>query len=147
MFLKEFRDLRKKPDRLQGLPDVLNYAALVLPGVLLLKDGSLLAGFEYGGPDLNSASSGGTRRACLPGEQRISASGRRMDAERRSHSARKRRLSERGSIPRSHHCGDRSRAPAALLKRARTFRHSFRTYSHLQTGFRPSPTRSTAFLF
>src|SRR5579872_284644 len=57
MFLKEFRDLRKKPDRLQGLPDVLNYAALVLPGVLLLKDGALLAGFEYGGPDLNSASS------------------------------------------------------------------------------------------
>jgi len=56
MFLREFKDLRRKRDHLVGLPDLLNYAALVSPGVILLKDGALLAGFQYSGPDLNSAS-------------------------------------------------------------------------------------------
>ena len=53
---KEFRNLRRKPDRLTGFPDLLNYAAFIDPGILLLKDGSLLAGWRYNGPDLNSAS-------------------------------------------------------------------------------------------
>lgn len=56
MWFKEFRDPRRKRQRLLGLPDLLNYAALVAPGVVLLKDGGFLAGFNYGGPDLNSAS-------------------------------------------------------------------------------------------
>jgi len=39
----------------QGLADLLPYAALVRPGVVVNKDGSLLAGFEYRGPDMDSA--------------------------------------------------------------------------------------------
>jgi type IV secretion system protein VirB4 len=53
---REFRNLQRKSDRLVGFPDLLNYAALIDPGVILLKDGSLLAGWRYSGPDLNSAS-------------------------------------------------------------------------------------------
>jgi NitT/TauT family transport system ATP-binding protein len=56
MMFREFRKLRCKSDRLGGFPDLLNYAALIDPGVILLKDGSLLAGWRYSGPDLNSAS-------------------------------------------------------------------------------------------
>jgi len=55
MLLREFRDLRRRRERLLGFSDLLNYAALVDPGVTLLKDGSLLAGWRYAGPDLNSA--------------------------------------------------------------------------------------------
>jgi type IV secretion/conjugal transfer VirB4 family ATPase len=38
-----------------GLPDLLNYAALVSDGVVLCKDGSLLAGWFYQGADLDSS--------------------------------------------------------------------------------------------
>ena len=55
MLLREFKNLRRKRERLLGFSDLLNYAALVDPGVILLKDGSLLAGWRYTGPDLNSA--------------------------------------------------------------------------------------------
>jgi len=40
---KEFRNLQRKSDRLGGFADLLNYAALIDPGIALLKDGSLLA--------------------------------------------------------------------------------------------------------
>ena len=56
MLLPEFKKLRKKPDHAVGLPDLLNYAAFVAPGTILMKDGALLAGFAYVGPDLNSSS-------------------------------------------------------------------------------------------
>lgn len=49
MFLSEFRS------RAYGLPDLLPWAALVADGVVLTKSGSFLAGFEYFGPDLDSA--------------------------------------------------------------------------------------------
>jgi len=39
-----------------GLPDLLNYAALIDDGIVLGKDGSLLAGFFYYGDDVMSAS-------------------------------------------------------------------------------------------
>ena len=55
MLLREFRNLRRKRDPALGFSDLLNYAALVYSGVILLKDGSLLAGWRYTGPDLNSA--------------------------------------------------------------------------------------------
>src|SRR5579883_310881 len=55
MLFREFKNLRHKRERLLGFSDLLNYAALVDPGVILLKDGSLLAGWRYTGPDLNSA--------------------------------------------------------------------------------------------
>jgi type IV secretion system protein TrbE len=48
---REFRNLQRKSDRLVGFPDLLNYAALIDPGIILLKDGSLLAGWRYSGPD------------------------------------------------------------------------------------------------
>ncbi|HCF1779074.1 TPA: hypothetical protein NH898_005872, partial [Pseudomonas aeruginosa] len=38
-----------------GLPDLLNYAALVDEGVVLGKDGSLMAGFFFRGDDAASA--------------------------------------------------------------------------------------------
>lgn len=47
--LKEFRSAAK------GLPDLLPYAALAEPGVVLCKDGSLLAGWEYRGQDVASS--------------------------------------------------------------------------------------------
>ena len=47
--LKQFRDKAK------GTPDLLNYAAPVDDGIVLCKDGSLLGGFLYRGPDLTSA--------------------------------------------------------------------------------------------
>ena len=39
----------------EGLHDLLNYAALVDTGVIQCKDGSLMAGFYYQGPDIASA--------------------------------------------------------------------------------------------
>ena len=49
MLYKEFRSTAK------GLPDLLPWAALVDNGVVLTKSGGLLAGFEFRGPDLDSA--------------------------------------------------------------------------------------------
>ena len=47
--LKQFRD------RAKGTADLLNYAALIGEGLVLGKDGSLLAGFLYRGPDTASS--------------------------------------------------------------------------------------------
>ncbi len=47
--------LREQRRPLRGLPDLLNYAALVDEGVVLNKDGAFLAGWEYSGPDLDSS--------------------------------------------------------------------------------------------
>src|SRR5262249_1883611 len=56
MLLKEFRDLRRRQRPPLSLPDLLNYAAPVAPGVMRLKDGGFQGGFSYDGPDLSSAS-------------------------------------------------------------------------------------------
>jgi len=55
--LREFRSTAK------GLPDLLNYAAVIDDGVVLNKDGSLMAAWEYRGDDLDSA--GATELAAL----------------------------------------------------------------------------------
>ncbi|MGE4529896.1 MAG: conjugal transfer protein TrbE [Acidithiobacillus sp.] len=47
--LKEFRS------KAYGLPDLLPWAALVDNGIVLNKNGSLMAGFYYTGPDLDSS--------------------------------------------------------------------------------------------
>jgi type IV secretion system protein VirB4 len=47
--LKHYRDTAA------GLPDLLNYAAMIDPGVLLNKDGSLTAGFFYRAQDISSS--------------------------------------------------------------------------------------------
>ncbi len=47
--LKHFRDKAK------GVADLLNYAALIDEGVVLCKDGALLGGFFFRGPDTASA--------------------------------------------------------------------------------------------
>jgi len=47
-----FREHRKHP---LSVADLLPWGALVAPGIVANKDGSLLAGFEYWGPDLDSA--------------------------------------------------------------------------------------------
>ena len=48
--LKEYRDKAK------GVADLLNWAALVEDGIVLCKDGSLIAGWVYRGDDMGSAS-------------------------------------------------------------------------------------------
>jgi len=48
--LREFRT------HLKGYADVLNYAAVIEDGIILNKDGSLLAGWEYRGYDMDSSS-------------------------------------------------------------------------------------------
>jgi type IV secretion system protein VirB4 len=47
--LKPFRS------RAAGLPDLLNWAALIDDGIVQGKDGSLLAGWFYRGPDIASS--------------------------------------------------------------------------------------------
>lgn len=50
--LKTFRD------RAAGLPDLLNWAALIGDGIVQGKDGSLIAGWFYRGPDIASSTDG-----------------------------------------------------------------------------------------
>ena len=50
--LRKGQEHRSAP---QGLSDLLNWAFLIGDGVVLQKDGALLAGFTYRGPDLGSA--------------------------------------------------------------------------------------------
>lgn len=38
----------------KGLPDILNYAALVDSGVVMNKDGSIMVGYFYRGDDIGS---------------------------------------------------------------------------------------------
>ncbi len=47
-------DLRQFRSKAKGLADLLNYSNVVAPGVVLCKDGMLLAGFFYAGPDISS---------------------------------------------------------------------------------------------
>src|SRR5579863_4265916 len=56
MFFKEFKDLRRKRDKLCGLPDQLNYAIQMDEYTIALKDGAFLSAFDCSGLDLNSAS-------------------------------------------------------------------------------------------
>jgi type IV secretory pathway VirB4 component len=56
MFLKEFKDLRRKRGRLLGLPDQLNYAIPIDDYTIAMKDGAFLSAFDCAGLDLNSAS-------------------------------------------------------------------------------------------
>ncbi len=56
MFLKEFKDLRRKREKLLGLPDQLNYAIPVDDQTIAMKDGAFLSAFTCLGLDLNSAS-------------------------------------------------------------------------------------------
>ena len=46
MLLKEFKDLRRKPDKRIGTPDLFNFAFLGAPGVMVLKDGALMTCFD-----------------------------------------------------------------------------------------------------
>ncbi len=56
MFLKEFRDLRRKRDRRLSLPDLLNFGFAEDDYTIVMKDEARLVGFECLTPDLNSAS-------------------------------------------------------------------------------------------
>lgn len=70
MFLRDHRRTYR------GLADLLNWGALVSDGVILNKDGSLLAGWEYRGPDFESStpedlahlSTSVSRALCLLGD-------------------------------------------------------------------------------
>lgn len=43
-------------DTVKGLPDLLNFASVIRPGVVIGKDGALLAGYYYRADDISSAS-------------------------------------------------------------------------------------------
>src|SRR5579871_1134603 len=47
--IKTFRD------KIKGLPDLLNFAAVIEDGIILNKDGSLMTGFFYRGDDVGSS--------------------------------------------------------------------------------------------
>jgi type IV secretion/conjugal transfer VirB4 family ATPase len=49
------RSLREHRSESRGLADLLNWAFMVDDGVILQKDGSLLAGWKYRGPDVSAA--------------------------------------------------------------------------------------------
>ena len=53
-------DLKGFRSKATGLPDLLTYAALIDPGIVLQKDGSFLAAWEMRGPDgkLHAAGTG-----------------------------------------------------------------------------------------
>ena len=55
-FFKEFKDLRRKPDRRRSLPDLLNFAFTEDEHTIVMKDGARIRMFECFGPDLNSDS-------------------------------------------------------------------------------------------
>jgi len=49
------RTLREYRNEAADPADLLNWAYLVDPGVILMKDGSFLAGWRYRGPDMAAA--------------------------------------------------------------------------------------------
>lgn len=49
------QSLKETQDTRPGLPDLLNWAFPIANGVLICKDGSLLAGYFFEGPDLDSS--------------------------------------------------------------------------------------------
>jgi type IV secretion/conjugal transfer VirB4 family ATPase len=55
-FFKEFKDLRRQPDRRRGLPDLLNFGFPEDDQTIVMKDGARLRIFGCQGPDLNSGS-------------------------------------------------------------------------------------------
>lgn len=50
--------LKKYRSNARGFADELNYAAVIDDGIVLNKDGSLMAGWRYTGPDVDSATDG-----------------------------------------------------------------------------------------
>ena len=75
MFLKEFKDLRRKRDKLLGLPDQLNYA---IPDRRLhdrAERRRLSVGLRVLGPGSQFSQRRGTRRASRAGQSRTRASG------------------------------------------------------------------------
>jgi type IV secretion/conjugal transfer VirB4 family ATPase len=50
------RQLKRHRSRIEGLCDLLNFAAVVSPGVVIGKNGALIAGWEYSGQDQGSLS-------------------------------------------------------------------------------------------
>ncbi|GAL14286.1 conjugative transfer protein TrbE [Vibrio astriarenae] len=50
--------LKTYRDRAKGLPDLLNWAAMVADGVMLGKDGSFTAGWRFAGSDVDTATNG-----------------------------------------------------------------------------------------
>ena len=116
--LKQFRD------RAKGTADLLNYATLVDDGLVLCKDGSLLGGFLYRGPDTASA----TPSELNYTTSRINAALARLGTgyalwvEFRPPSGGQLPRAGRLAFSRSGHRGDRGGTPRAVLKRRRAFR-------------------------
>ena len=75
MLLKEFKDLRRKRDKLLGLPDQLNYAIPIDDYTIALKDGAFLSAFECSGSGPQLSQRRGTRRTSCAGQSRTRASG------------------------------------------------------------------------
>ena len=111
--------------RPQGLADLLNWGALVADGVVLNKDGSFTAAWEYRGPDLHSATREEVGALSHQVNRRLLGLGSdwmlSVDAIRAL--ARPLPGRRRGGLPRSGDGADRRRAPPGL----RRGRHNFET--------------------
>jgi type IV secretory pathway VirB4 component len=64
-----FGDTRRQPE---GLADLLFWFGLVDEGIVLQRDGSFLAAWEYRGPDLQS-STHAEMASCAPAEPCVAA--------------------------------------------------------------------------
>ena len=71
------KDYRHTP---KGLPDLLPYAAMVDNGVMLCKDGSLMAGWKFRSQDTASSTADELATISRPGKQCPQSSGIRLDA-------------------------------------------------------------------
>ena len=65
MFFKEFKDLRRKPDRRLGLPDLLNFGFLEDDYTIVMKDGARLVRVRM--PRSRSEFGQSSRTGCAPG--------------------------------------------------------------------------------
>ena len=123
--LREFRSTAK------GLPDLLNYAAVVDDGVVLNKDGSLTAAWAYRGEDLDSASvpelSALSARVNAAFARRGSGWMVHVDALRTE----ARGYPDVGRLSRSHDAAHRRRAARRLRGRRRALRKPLRAGRHL----------------
>ena len=132
--LREFRS------RAKGLPDLLNYAAVVDDGVVLNKDGSLTAAWAYRGEDLDSASAGElaafSARVNAAFARRGSGWMLHVDALR----AEARGYPEVGAFPDRTTLLDRPRTPDRVRGGRRALRESVRARRHLSA---PSDAQHT----
>jgi hypothetical protein len=141
MLLREFKNLRRRRERLLGFSDLLNYAALVDSGVVLLKDGTLLGGWSYTGPDLNSA---GTEELSALSHQVNSALAGLGDGWAINVDLIRRTISGAGRVSRPRHRANRRGAAAPSHRRRSPLRERACAHAHMDAADRDAVARGRA---